>query len=244
MPHVGNARIFGFEESLNLSGNDFANISTFFYVTYVIFEIPWVLCLHKLGANTVLAIAIVLWSAITIGMGFVKNYHQCIALRFLLGFAEAGLFPALTYILSTMYTRASQGKRVAVLYGAIALSGAFGGLIAYGIQLMGDKAGLEAWRWLFIIEGIISFVLGIGSWFSIPTSAEKAWFLKDQEREVMRAIRERDALHRGSDKFSWEYVTMAFTDIMVWVAAVSLFCAGVPLFGFGIFLPTIIKGLG
>lgn len=63
---AGNARIFGFEEDLGLTGNDFANISSFFFVTYVIFEVPWVLAVKKWGANSVIAIAIVSWSAVTI----------------------------------------------------------------------------------------------------------------------------------------------------------------------------------
>ena len=127
-----------------MKGNEFANLSSFFYVTYVIFEIPWVLALKAWGANTILALAIVAWSAVTIGTGFVHNYPQAVACRLVLGFAEAGIFPALTFVVSTIYPRESQGKSVAVLYGASAFSGAVGGLIAYGIQLMGKRQGLEA----------------------------------------------------------------------------------------------------
>ena len=62
-------------------GNQFANISSLFYVTYVLFEVPWVLAVKKWGANSVMAIAIVSWSAITIGTGFTKNYGQVVAMR-------------------------------------------------------------------------------------------------------------------------------------------------------------------
>ena len=165
-------------------------------------------------------------------------------MRLVLGFAEAGMFPATTFFVSTVYPRASQGKRIAVLYGATAISGAFGGLIAYGIQRMGYRHGLEAWRWLFIIEGIISFVIGLVCLASLPRSAESAWFLNSDEKQLMRDRRARDVAYTGSDEFSWSYVWMAVTDPMIWVASLSLFCAGIPLFGFGIFLPTIIRGLG
>lgn len=66
---AGNARVFGFEEDLGLTGNDFANISSFFFVTYVIFEVPWVLAVKKWGANSVMAAAIVSWSTITLVSG-------------------------------------------------------------------------------------------------------------------------------------------------------------------------------
>lgn len=188
--------------------------------------------------------AVVAWSAITIGNGFVHNYGQCVAMRLLLGAAEAGLFPALTFIISTIYPRESQAKRVAVLYMAIALSGAFGGLIAYGIQLMGDRHGLEAWRWLFIVEGIISIVLGVICWLTLPHTAEQAWFLKEDERQLMEDRRRRDVIYKGDSTISWSAVRLAFTDTMVLSAGLALFCSSIALFGFGIFLPTIIRGLG
>lgn len=202
------------------------------------------MAVKRWGANTVLAAAFISWSAVTIGTGFIKNYGQAIAVRLLLGMFEAGLFPSLTFVISTIYSRESQAKRVAVLYGASALSGAFGGLIAYGIQLMGDRMGLEAWRWLFIIEGVISVVICGGAWFSLPKDAETAWFLTVEEKAMMRARKQRDVVFKGDDKFSWEYAKMAFMDPFIYISAVLLFCSSIPLFGFGTFLPTIIKGLG
>ncbi|KPI39076.1 putative transporter [Cyphellophora attinorum] len=223
--NIGNARIFGFEEDIGLTGNQFANLSSLFYVTYVIFEVPWVLAVKKWGANSVMAVAIVTWSAVTIGAGFVHNYGQIVACRLLLGMFEAGIFPALAFVISTVYPRESQAKRIAVLYGSIALSGA-------------------AWRWLFIIEGIISIVLGVACWATLPHTAEQAWFLTQDERQLMLDRRRRDAAYKGDDKLSWSDVKLAFTDPMVVIAGLALFCAGIPLFGFGIFLPTIIRGMG
>jgi MFS family permease len=76
----------------------------------VIFELPWVLAVQRYGANLVLAIAIVGWSAVTIGTGFCHDYGQLVTCRLLLGFLEAGLFPALTFLLSTTYPRNSRGN--------------------------------------------------------------------------------------------------------------------------------------
>lgn len=184
------------------------------------------------------------WSAVTIGTGFVRNYTDAIICRLALGFVEAGVVPAITFVLSTIYPRHSQGKRVASIYGATAISGAFGGLIAYGIQVMGDRLGLASWRWLFIIEGAISMFLGMLCWFALPKTASSAWFLTHEETLLMEERMKRDMAYVGSEEFSWSFVWMALTDIIVWAAALSLFCAGIPLFGFGIFLPTIIRGMG
>lgn len=109
---------------------------------------------------------------------------------------------------------------------------------------MGDRQGLSAWRWLFIIEGAISFVLGVACWATLPKSAEHAWFLGPEERQLMEDKRRRDFIYKGESKLSWADVRLAFTDPVVIMAGVCLFCASIPLFGFGIFLPTIISGLG
>jgi sugar phosphate permease len=236
--------VFGFDKDLGLVGNQFANMSSLFFVTYVLFEVPWVQAMKYFGINNVTAVMIVAWSSITIGTGFVRNYHEVLASRMLLGAAEAGLFSACTFSVSTIYPRSSQGKRVAVLYGATCIAGAFGGLISYGIQLMGDRHGLAAWRWLFIVEGIISMVVGLLCWFTLPKNSHEAWFLTPEERKMMSDRRIRDIAYTGDDRFSWSYLRMALTDKVIIVGGLSLFCAGVPAFGFGLFLPTIIKGMG
>ncbi|KAH7489510.1 hypothetical protein HZ326_13057 [Fusarium oxysporum f. sp. albedinis] len=241
--NIGNARVFGFEEDTGMHGTQFNDVSMYFYISYVVFETPWVLAVKKFGPGRVLAIAIISWSFITLGTGFVNSYGQVVACRVLLGFFEAGLFPSLTFVVSQIYPPASQGKRVAVLYVSIALSGALGGLIAYGIQSMGARHGLSAWRWLFIIEGAISLVIGAVCWLSLPTSPQTAWFLSEEEKSTMVLIKERNHPFKETEGFSWKQVVMALTDPLVWLASVSLFCASIALFGFGTFLPTLLKGL-
>jgi len=241
---LGNAKTFGFTTDLGLVGTEFNNVSTLFYPTYVVFEIFWVMAVKKWGANSILAVAMVGWSVVTLGTGFVQNYNQAIVVRILLGVFESALLPSLLFVISTVYSREHAAKRVAVLWGASALSGAFGGLIAYGVQLMGARYNLAAWRWLFIIEGCISIAIGGAMWLTLPRNSQQAWFLNAEERALMSARIQRDAAYKGDDKFSWTYVKMAFTDPLIYIASIALFCSTIPLFGFGTFLPTIILGLG
>ncbi|EXJ91638.1 hypothetical protein A1O3_00188 [Capronia epimyces CBS 606.96] len=242
--NVGNAKVFGFAEDLHLKGNEFSNLVTLFYVTYVVFETPWAACVKRFGVNKVLAVAFVCWGIVTLGNGFVQNYSQAMACRLLLGAFEAGISPSIAFFISTVYPRKEQAKRMAMIYISAALSGAFGGLIAYGIQKMGEQRGLAAWRWLFIIEGVVTIVVCGCCWFSLPTTAEDAWFLTEEEKSMMQLRKKLEHVYKGDDKFEWRYVRMATVDPMVWLAAVSLFGAGVCLFGFGTFLPSILKGQG
>ncbi|KAI4756595.1 high-affinity nicotinic acid transporter [Aureobasidium sp. EXF-3400] len=242
--NLGNAKVFGFEKGIGLVGNQFNTISTLFYPFYVLFEIPWTMAVKRFGANHVLGIAMIAWSVITLATGFIQNYTQAIAVRVLLGAFEAGLVPSVVFIISTIWERERQSKRVAIIYGCNCLSGAFGGLIAYGIESMGTRHGLESFRWLFIVEGAISIVLCGICWALLPKDAETAWFLNAEEKAIMVARKQRNLVTRGTEEFSWSHVRVAFTDPIIYIASASFFSASIALFGFGTFLPTIIKGLG
>lgn len=202
------------------------------------------MAVKRFGPNRILTVALVGWSCVTIGTGFVRNYHQAIAARMLLGAFEAGVAPGIAFIFSTIYDRESTAKRIALINMANATSGAFGGLFAYGIQYMGARRGLAAWRWLFIIEGAVS--LAVCSWciFSFPNKPETAWFLDADEKELMVQRKARDARYKGDDVFDWKYARMALTDPFVYLASATFLFSSVAIFGFGTFLPTIIKGFG
>lgn len=76
-----------------------------FFVPYILFQPPSTILIRKIGPRFHLAIITMLWGAVMIGMGFVKKYHQLVALRAVLGVFEAGFFPSCVYLLSTWYTR-------------------------------------------------------------------------------------------------------------------------------------------
>ncbi|KAK6375710.1 hypothetical protein LTS17_007532 [Exophiala oligosperma] len=243
--NIGNAKIFGLEKSLGLKGNQFNNISTLFFPFYILLDVPWVVAVKRFGASRVLCISMIGFTAATLGMGFCHTYAQAIGCRLVLGAFEAGLLPATIFIISTIWDQNSQGKRIAVVYIATAISGAFGGLIAYATQVGGDRNGLEAWRWLFIIEGTLSGGVGLLMLLFLPTSAEKAWFLNASEQEAMRLRAERTAIYKGEDQtFRWSYFAMAVFDPFVVIAAITLFTHSIAVLGYSIFLPTIIRGFG
>lgn len=88
-------------------------------------------------------------------LGFVRSFGSFAAVRALLGIAEGGLFPGIVLYLSSMYTRGELALRIGIFYTSASLSGAFGGLLARGLSAIGPRGGLEGWRWIFIIEGLL-----------------------------------------------------------------------------------------
>lgn len=94
-------------------------------------------------------------------------------------------------------------------------------------------------RFVQIVEGAVSLLICGLAWFSLPHSAEEAWFLTEEERAVMRARNLREAGYKGSEEFNWKYVKQAFSDPFVYAAAALLFCSSIPLFGFVRSFPAI-----
>ncbi|OJD19826.1 hypothetical protein AJ78_00185 [Emergomyces pasteurianus Ep9510] len=217
---------------------------TLFYVTHILFKTHWMISIERFSGNRMLGVALFGFSARILGQGFARNYRQALACRLLLGFFESGVMPCMIFIISTIWNRHQQAKCVAGSYCATAVSDTFGGLIAYGIQTVGGLHSLEAWHWLFIIEAIISFIIGGIIWVSMRVSAEKTWFLTPQQTEIMALKKQRDISFKGKDSFEWKYVTSALLDPLVYLAPFSLFSSSLPLLGFGVFLPTIIAGFG
>lgn len=99
----------------------------------------------------------IVWGTISGATAAATSFGGILTARFLLGFVEAAYFPGCLYYLSCWYTREELALRTGVLYSGSLLSGAFGGLIAAGIlKNMDGVAGLHAWKWLFIIESVLT----------------------------------------------------------------------------------------
>jgi MFS family permease len=116
-------------------------------------------------------------------LGFVHNFGSFVAVRALLGCAEGGLLPGMVLYLSQFYKRTELAVRIGIFYTAASLSGAFGGLLARGLSAIGPRGGLEGWRWIFIIEGLLTALCGVLSIFALPNGIDSAKFLNHEEIE-------------------------------------------------------------
>ncbi|TBU63609.1 major facilitator superfamily domain-containing protein [Dichomitus squalens] len=118
------------------------------------------------------------------------NFPGLIVARLALGFFEAGFSPSFPVYLSLFYTREEFGFRTASWFMFSAVAGAFGGLIAFGIQHI--HAAIASWRLLFIVEGVPSILLGILAFKILPDRPEETSLLTEREREI--AV---DRMNRG-----------------------------------------------
>ena len=163
---------------------------------------------------------------VVLGTGFVKGFRDLIVIRIFLGVTEAGFFPAAAFLLTLWYCRFEYQTRIGIFYAAASLAGAFSGLLAFGLSYMDGVGGLEGWRWIFIVEGIITVVAGILTPFILPDSPETAKFLNIEEKAlVIHRLEEDSGTSSGkvetNERFQWKFLRAALLDWKIWCAFVS-----------------------
>jgi MFS family permease len=242
--NIGNARLYGLQEDLSMSDSQFQTAVSILFVTYILSELPSNLVLKKLRPSRWIAFITTSWGIIATLTGITQSYGGLIACRLLLGAVEGGLFPGMAVYLTFFYTKRELALRIGYLFVSAALAGACGGLLAYGIGHLDGAAGLSGWRWIMIIEGLPTFVLGILTWFILPDSPESAYFFSTEEKAFAAARLKRQTGYTAkAAEFHWQDVKKCFKDWKVWLFCIAQFGSDTMLYGFSTFLPTIIKGI-
>lgn len=243
--NIGNARLYGLEKDLGMTGDQFQVSVSILFVTYLLSELPSNLVLKKFTPSHWLAFLAGGWGIVATLTGIVQSYGGLLACRLILGALEGGLFPGLTIYLTLFYTRNEIALRVGYLFVSAAISGSVGGLLAYGIGFMDGVAGQSGWRWIMIIEGLPTVVLGIAVIFWLADDPESAYYLTAEEKKLMVVRKQRQTGYsKSADQFSKADVIKGLKDWKIWVFCFAQFGVDTMLYGYSTFLPTIIHGLG
>lgn len=238
---------------------------TIFFIPYTLLEVPSNIILKKMRPSYWMAILMFSWGVVMTLMGLVNSYGGLLAGRFFLGVTEvrsrfeiviahidhiqAGFFPAATFLLTLWYRRFELQRRMAVFYVAASLAGAFSGLLAYGIQHLDGRSGLQGWQWIFLIEGLIPVALALGIWKVLPDSPETANFLTQPERDLLvRRLANDTSSGAGqttnNDKIDKSHIMAGLSDWKIWAATVIFWGNTVGVYGFTATVPSVINGLG
>jgi MFS family permease len=212
-------------------------------------QIPSNLFLNKTGKPAIyLPTCMIIWGIISGATGATQNFAGLVVCRFFLGFIEAAYFPGCLFYLSAWYTRKELGLRTAVLYSGSLVSGAFGGLITAGITSnMDGTHGLRAWRWVFILEGIITVIIAFAAFFVLPNFPRTTTWLTEEEGQLavyrlQEDVGEDDWVSAESQSF-FNGLKLALLDIKTWVFTIMLL-ANVSSASVTNFFPTVVKTLG
>ncbi|GME48186.1 MFS transporter [Neofusicoccum parvum] len=242
--NVANARLEGLTDDLGMTGNQYLTSLTLYFIGYVLFEIPCNIILKRTTPKIWLPTLTLVWGIVSTLMGITQNLSGFFAVRFFLGVAESGLFPGVVFYLSMWYKRHERVYRVALFFSAASLAGAFGGILAYGIGKMKGVGGLNGWRWIFIIEGLLTVVVSVFAYWFITNYPATAPFLTTKERTYVEARLTTDSDATAAETFNWAAVARCLKDPKCWLYGLAFHTLSLPLYTLSLFLPSIIKSLG
>ncbi|KAF9871165.1 hypothetical protein CkaCkLH20_11334 [Colletotrichum karsti] len=249
--NIGNANIEGLSETLSLSSTQFNIALSIFFIPYVLLEVPSNYMLNKFKKPSLyIGTIIVAWGSMTVVMGVVKNFAGLVAVRFMLGVAEAGFFPGAILIISKWYLRNETQTRIALFYTASALAGAFSGLLAFGIAKMDGVGGYEGWRWIFILEGLATVLAGIVCFFFLvdsPATSGK-WLDPDEIRYLELRQLAQAGVSQTTDgkskRLDWNILRSVICDWQIYLQALIYWSNTVPNNALKFTMPKIVQSMG
>ncbi|CAA7267224.1 unnamed protein product [Cyclocybe aegerita] len=243
--NIGNARLQGLPEDVlggDKSGVLFDWIISAFFFSYVLCQIPATIISKLFPPKTYVAIAAIGWGTTSTLMATGFNFASLMTARVALGVFEAGFGPVITLYFSFFYTKRELGLRFALWFGFATVAGAFGGLIAFGVQHI--HSSIRNWRLLFIIEGVPPILLGIATYFFLPNRPESTTYLNDRERQIAVERMNRDSSGDVGAVVNKAHIVAAFRDWRIYAGGVIYFGLNCALASIGAFLPTIITTFG
>ncbi|KAH8886571.1 MFS transporter [Thozetella sp. PMI_491] len=243
--NIGNARLASFEADLGLKGNDYNAVNSIFYISYILCEIPSNILCKYMGPGWFLPIITILFGIVSIASAWVSNYSQLAAVRFLLGMVETGLMPGLSYYMSRWYRRSELTFRLSMYISAAPLSGAVGGLLASGILRIQGFGPFPAgsWRTIFVLEGIVTVIIGLVALAFLADRPETARFLTEEEKTIAinRVRSERVGTSDVVDKLNFKKLWKGAANPVTAATAITFLLESITVQGLTFFAPTIVK---
>ena len=208
-----------------------------FFFGYFFFEIPSNLMLEKFGARMWMCRIMVSWGLVSMATAFVKTAPEFYVLRFLLGLAEAGLYPGMILYMTYWFPQATRGRFIALFLAAVPMASVIGGPLS-GWLLDFNGHGLRGWQWMLLLEGLPSVLLGVALLWLLPDRPATATWLTAEEREVVTA--RLAAEPPGELHGFWQMLG----DKRIWILIIPDFSIVIGLYGLGLWMPQIISAMG
>lgn len=247
--NISVARISGLDEDVGLAVGNRASVALLvFFIGYMLFELPSNMVIHRVGAANWLAAIAFAWGLVSMGIGFLDHWVGLAVLRALLGAFEAGFYPGCVYLISSWYRRYEVQQRLAVFFMTGSALSAFANVFALAlIQISKTRTSYKGWRWIYIVEGVVTCAAAVLAWFVIVDfpDSDRNTFLSAEESAFVRV---RLAEDRGSEergRVTWAIFVDTLTDWKVWSFALMYSAGAVGVYAFLFFLPIILKnGMG
>ena len=221
------------------------NIAVFiFYVPYCLLDLPSNLLLRRWRPAPMLSLMMFCWGVATLGQGLTRSWAGLVACRVLMGACEAGFVPGCAYLISLYYKRHEFLLRYAVFFSTGIIAAAIGGFLAFLLQKLDGRGGYEGWRWIFIVEGLLSCVVAAVAFFLIVPWPQDCTFLRPDEKAMLLRRLEADAPPGQVDHGSWPALRACLADWKIWLATLAYFGADNTVGVSAAYGPALIQSFG
>lgn len=221
---IGNAKIAGLQDDLNLSSSQYEWLLTAFYITYILFE--WMTLMYRLvPPHIYISLCVFGWGLVASFQCLATSFGGLVVLRALLGITEAAFGPGVPFYLSLFYRRDELAFRNGLFISAAPLATSFASTLAWIIVKFSSSGPISPWRTLFLVEGFPSVIAAVFAWVIIPDSPGRARFLTRRQRVIARLRLEEkkpEFQHSQEQRFNWGEIKKTITDPKAYIAAVSL----------------------
>ncbi|GBQ11099.1 sugar phosphate permease [Swaminathania salitolerans LMG 21291] len=178
---------------IGLSDAVFAFGAGVFFIGYALFEVPSNLILYRVGAKRWMTRIMITWGLVSSAMMFTTGETSFIALRMLLGVAEAGFFPGIMLYLTFWFPERERTRVLGIFYFGYPLAMTFGNPLSGALLGLHGIFGLAGWQWMFLLEGGLAVVMGCLTYFVLPDGPSDVSWLTIREKQALATILDREA---------------------------------------------------
>ena len=230
-------------KELGISASTYGFIAGIFFLAYFMFEIPSNVIMFKIGARKWIARILITWGFVVVFQGFIQSAFQLGFLRVLLGFAEAGFYPAMILYITYWFPGKHQARAISYFMLAVCGSNIIGGPISTLIMDNISWLGMSGWRWVYILEGVPAVILGIITFFVMVDKPEDAKFLTREEKDWLIGELEKERLVKQANKQANTSHWAVLKDLRAWHMGLCYMAYVMALYGVGFWMPQMIKEL-
>lgn len=228
----------GMEADLGITSQMAGVASGIFFIGYLFLQIPGGRIAVNGSGKRFIAWSLVAWAIVSVATGFVTHEYQLLVLRFILGVSEGGMLPVVLTMVSNWFPEKELGRANAF----VMMFAPLGGMLTAPVS--GAIIAALDWRWLFIIEGLLSLVVLAVWWFMISDRPEEARWLPQAERDyLVKTLAAERAAKLAEAPVSKAPVKDVFRNPGLMKLVILNFFYQTGDYGYTLWLPTILKGL-
>src|SRR5271170_2551509 len=226
-------------KDLRISSEQFGLVAGVFFFGYILSGIPSNLMLHKIGARVWIPAILVIWGFLALMTGLAHSVQQLYMMRFLLGVAEGGYFPGVVLYLTYWFRQREQAQCIAMFLTGIPASNIIGAPLSGWILGHVHWMSWPSWRWLLILEAAPALVLGIATYFVLPSRPAEAKFLDGEERDWVQAELQREESKKREAKLIG--TLQALRILRVWHVGIIVFATNCAMYMLTFWMPQLVK---